>query len=138
VFVERDGDKLLDCDETRARGQCPWERESAGRGIPVTGMFGTPCWYRGKAGTWMLDELAGAGYPLPPELGSGFYGIGSEELPPEYCIELAWFMEAHVEAFAALHQADEDGGKEAIETYRYAAWWLRFVAEYADGARSWW
>lgn len=127
---------LVDCAATRAAHGCPWEVASVGRGSPVLGMFGTPCWYRGKAGTWMLEDLAKAGHALPAELEEGFYGPnaqGDARLSPEFCLALSTWMADRVEVYASLHPEPE-----AIEEYRYAAWWLRFVAEHADGADAWW
>lgn len=136
LVADEDGERI-NCQATIDADRCPWKRESARRGTPVYGVLGVPCWYRGKAGNWMLEELASFGPP-----GDGFYGETTQEEPgpqlsPEYCTELASWMEDHAEAYAALHRNEEDGGKDSIETYRYAAWWLRFVAEHAGGSDTW-
>lgn len=83
----------------------------------------------------MLDALAAAGHTLPPELESGFYGPDSE-LEPEYCRQLAEWMEDHAEAYAAT--CDPESLRDEVEAYRYAAWWLRWVADRGDGAIAWW
>lgn len=143
VYVKDEDDDdprpTIDCGATRDQGKCPWMDAMAGRGTAITsGMFGTPCWYRGKAGSWMLDELAGAGYHSD----LSFYGEGEDGvLSPEYCAELGTFMEDHAEAYALIQrQSDtiDDGGMDAIERYRYAAWWLKWVAVASDGCHAWW
>lgn len=137
-------DDRIDCDKTIAAHQCPWQREAIGRGTPIVGMFGTPCWYRGKAATWMLEELTAAGYADMPGSVGGFYGTspetteGEPDLTPDHCRALARWMEDHAEAYAALHQGDADGGRVEIDEYRYAAWWLRFAADHCEGADAWW
>lgn len=134
AIMTADERQIIDCEATINAGQCPWKVAAERRGTPVLGIFGTPCWYRGKAGTSMLDTLAGAGHPLPPDLAEGFYGPDQQTLPPEYCVALAAFMEDHAEAYAAAVGSNP----EAIEQYRYAAWWLRFAAESCGGANAWW
>lgn len=137
-----EGDVFVNCGETMEAGGCPWKRESESRGTPVTGMLGTPCWYRGKAGNWMLDEVQEAGHTLPVEIAGGFYGAGSQEdegpqLDPGYCERLATWMEDHAELFASLHRGDEDGGRAAVEMWRYGAWWLHFTGLNCEGSDVW-
>ena len=60
----------VSCDATKAVGGCPWEEafQRDHPGVPVYGMFGVSCWYRGKMGTYMLRRLADGGYELPEEI----------------------------------------------------------------------
>lgn len=138
--VVRTPEERIDCDATIAAGGCPWKVASAERGEPVYGIMGTYCWYRGKVGTWMLGELQNAGHYPPSALEQGFYGDDEAKpnLSPEYCVALGEWMMDHAETYASLHRHDDDQGKDAINAYRYAAWWLKFVGEHADGADAWW
>jgi len=132
----RDGENRIDCEETQAQGGCPWQRDKPADGTPIYGMLGVDCWYRGKAGTAMLETLASAGHQLPPELEGGFYGERDDQLSPEHCEALAGWMVEHGEAYLAL-VAPEDREQEA-RYYRYAAWWLAWIAQAGGGAIAWW
>jgi hypothetical protein len=139
-------DDRIDCATTMDVGGCPWKVAAEGRGTPVYGMMGTSCWYRGKVGSYMLMTLDEAGFPTPSGLEGGFYGVDGAEpnLSPEYCKELARFMEDHVEAYVAevMRQSLVDGKtvdlQEEVDRYRYAAWWVRWAGEQCDGADAWW
>lgn len=138
---EEEGATVIDCQATIDAGRCPWQTAMVGRGTPITSMmFGTPCWYRGKVGNWMLELLDESDRASQGLLG-GFYGPdGTDRLSPEYCVALAKWMEDHAEAFAMAASQDENWQPvdESIEQYRYAAWWLRWVAETSDGSEAWW
>ena len=138
----KDGDQIS-CKLTIEADACPWkrEREKLMGGHEVTGIFGTPCWYRGKAGTWMLEHLESMGAPPAPNGGSSAW-YGTHESPvaltPEMCLELAEYLKEHVELYAQWASQQEDVDvKVAVEQYRYAAWWLEFVAEFGDGSDVW-
>lgn len=107
--------------------------DTSDRGMPVLGMFGADCWYRGKVATGMLGRLADASYDDCPGGVEAFYGDGECELSPEFCIAVSNWMKDHVEAYAQLVSDD----KEEIQMYRYAAWWIGWVAEAGDGAGAW-
>ncbi|TDB76794.1 hypothetical protein E1264_38055 [Actinomadura sp. KC216] len=130
-----DGEGRIDCDATQGAGGCPWQRANLGDGA-VYGLFGVPCWYRGKVGTWMINAVIEAGGSLPEEVSGGFYGDGEDELSPDYCNTLAGWLEDHGELFLSTLPESERAGA-AIE-YRYAARWLRWTAEHGDGAHAWW
>jgi hypothetical protein len=145
AIMTTEDEPRIDCDATIKADRCPWKVAAEGRGQPVTSMmFGTPCWYRGKVGTWMLGTLEEAGHPLPRSIAEGFYGDpepeeGQPNLSPAYCAELSTFMEDHIEAYAAQVSKDPDVDlRDAIEHYRYAAWWMRFASEQCEGAEAWW
>jgi hypothetical protein len=142
--VLRAGTDIIDCNATAAVDGCPWllklTRDKPGN--PITGMLGAPCWYRGKVGTSQLAVLNNAGFALPTELANGFYGdaAATPSLTVEHCTQLADWMANHAEAFAAetLVRVSEDQDlRDELETYRYAVWWLRFVAAECNGANSW-
>jgi hypothetical protein len=144
--LDRDGKPMLDddgqpissigCDETHKRGGCPYRNDLAkqtefSEADSVTGMFGTPCWYRGKYGNYMLEALGISE--------NDFYGDDENQTTksPESCIALADNIDY------ALKSHSEEGttpildGEDITSQLRYAAWWLRWVAEKADGSDCW-
>jgi hypothetical protein len=140
-------DGRIDCDATRAADQCPWKPAAEAAGSPVYGILGTPCWYRGKAGNYYIDAVQEAGHPLPVSINGGFYGQEGNEPPlsPAYCKELGDWMAERVEVFAStlahpspdFRVLDASERKGALDAYRYAAWWLRWIAEAGDGSDTW-
>jgi hypothetical protein len=106
VMVGEGEDSQIDCKTTQAANGCPWQ-ESYNRshpGTPIYGMIGTSCWYRGKAGTWMLERLEEAGYDPPS---GGFYGDQCDHASgldgtAEHAEALAKWMEDHAETYADL------------------------------------
>ena len=146
-------DEKIDCDSNIDNNKCPWHREMVNAGMAIYGMLGTPCWFRGKAGNFMLNELAGHGYVTPKDDWGGnlsFYGdfnpgpgLDQEEiLSPEGCLRLAEWMSRHAEAYAsiteidAVDEEDDIDMKSVMEQYRYAINWLKFVSPYG-GSRVW-
>ena len=136
-------DEDIDCDSNIDNNKCPWHREMVNAGMATYGMLGTPCWFRGKVGNFMLQELAEAGYKTPlTDIAENisFYGdtYGENEmLSPEGCLKLAEWMSRHAEAYVAT--APKDKGydmKRITEEYRYAINWLKFVAPYG-GSKVW-
>lgn len=140
-------DGKIDCDETKACGNCTWENEAiknpsvtmAGRAL---GMFGTDCWYRGKHGNWLLSMLNGEATSWIGNEEYTFYGNGhedgSEGISPKDCLAMADYMEEHTEDF--IYSASKQFPEEiegCKEDWNYAIWWLRFVAEFADGSATW-
>lgn len=129
-LIDDDGEPMtsIDCQATQACGGCPWKNAyeaSNLEGGQATGLFGTDCWYRGKYGNYLLEEL---GYQMDDEI--SFYGDDEEGCykTPRSCHELADIIdEALAEQFVPEIAADA----------RYAAWWLRWVADEADGSVCW-
>ena len=148
--LQTEGDEI-DCNENIDNGKCPWHREMSDAGLAVYGMLGTHCWYRGKTGNYMLSELAEHGYK-PPEDAWGeplsFYGDWNpnyveekddsveEILSPEGCLTLANWMADHAEVYASIANTEHETLQEAIEYYRYAINWLKFIASYG-GSKVW-
>jgi hypothetical protein len=148
----------IDCTSNIENHKCPWHREMSNAGNAMYGMLGTPCWFRGKAGNFMLNELADNGYMTPKDDWGGnitFYGdsepvpvpgLGSgveeEILSSSGCMKLAGWMERHVEAYTSIVDAieveyeDDLDTNEVMEQYRYAINWLKFVAPYG-GSKVW-
>ena len=145
--LQSEGEQI-DCESNICNNKCPWDREMSDAGRAIYGMLGTFCWYRGKVGNFMLQELEEAGYETPlTDLGENisFYGdtYGENEmLSPEGCLKLAEWMAKHAEVYASITKvdaADEAEGigiSEVMEEYRYAINWLKFVANYG-GSGVW-
>ena len=130
----QDPDEQIDCQKNIEENKCPWDREMGQVKGGIYGMFGTPCWYRGKAGNAMLSELQTKGYIAPIT----FYGSGddgNETLNPRECLDLSEWMADHAEAYAKISKR-EYPLEEVVDEYRYAITWLKFVSEY-DGSRIW-
>lgn len=149
AFVEEDGSPALviDCKATQEAGGCPWYNdESRPTDGGVIGMFGTDCWYRGKHGNELLENVLGISYDETE--GISFYGSnedGSYKSPQE-CLKLATFIEdaiadtewvADPSTIDCLETGIEAAAIEEKDYCVYAAWWLRWVAENADGTDCW-
>lgn len=139
--LNRDGDPLIDpdtnepimsidCKATQEAGGCPWlaaYNASNLEGGPTLGMFGTDCWYRGKYGNYLLEQLA---VMDPMGEGESFYGDNEDgtEKSPESCLMLADIIdEALADQFVPDIAADA----------RYASWYLRWAADECDGLICW-
>ena len=154
--LDADGNAILDddgtpimsinCQATQAAGGCQWLNANPPEGGRVTGMFGTSCWYRGKYGNFLLEEVLSLGYD--ENEGISFYGSnfdGSYKSAGE-CLVLAdaiksaaeditWVEDpASVDYFGTGVEAAAIEYKDDVE---YAEWWLRWAAEYADGSDCW-
>ena len=146
-------DGLIHCDETKAKGNCPWKNEyekaiTLKEANPTYGMLGTSCWYRGKYGNWLLELLEGNPDSYADTKYS-FYGEGidkddqdSEGMSVDYCLDMHKYMKENTEEFAYKareYVIKEDGGdeKELINDWLYATWWTKFAAEYCEGSSIW-
>lgn len=143
-------DGIIDCDKTQDNGNCPWKNEYEKAVLlkearPTYGMLGTGCWYRGKYGNFLLRLLDGDPDSYANTTYS-FYGEGIDEntegMSIDYCLDMAKYMEDHTEEFA--HKAreyamKEDGGdgKDLINDWLYATWWVKFAAEHCEGSSVW-
>lgn len=156
-----DDEGRVDCNATMEVGNCPWNDRLGKLPGKVYGMFGVPCWYRGKYGMWMLQILEDWGYrpphpgddayPYDEDASSGdkerlsLYGFESSgyTLTPDETQDLANWMSRHAEAFAKALEStpdaytDEDDYRKRIEDYRYLTQWLYFCAEEGDGIAAW-
>ena len=130
--------KTIDCEKMIQRNMCPWNRVMGDKKGSIGGMFGTPCWYRGKAGNYMLEKLNQHGEDEPP---TTFYGDdelddGSEGLSPESCLNLASWMANRGELYASISGSGHVSLEDEIDAYKYAIDWLKFVSEYG-GTKVW-
>ena len=131
--------KQIDCVKMIERNMCPWHREMGERTGKISGMLGTPCWYRGKAGNYMINELQEheeSGDPPTTFYGDDELEDGSEGISPESCLDLAEWMANNCELNAIIANTEYCSLKEAIDSYWYAIDWLKFVSEYG-GTKVW-
>lgn len=122
----------VDCDATRACGGCPWANANPPEKGRVYGMMGASCWYRGKWGNALL-EYAG----LYDELDHmSFYGDTDDgaHKSPESCDILAEVIETRLSDRRAIKDQE---GNSLRDDLRYAAWWLRWVADQCGGSTCW-
>lgn len=143
-------DGRIDCDQTQANGNCPWQNEYEKAVLlreakPTYGMLGTGCWYRGKYGNFLLGLLEG-NPDAYAQTKYSFYGEGIDEdtegMSVDYCLDMNNYMAEHTEQFAlkAIEFArKEDGGdeKDLINDWLYATWWTKFAAMFCGGSRIW-
>jgi hypothetical protein len=142
-------DGRIDCEKTIAAKKCPYKREADASVLlnlsgakPTIGMFGVPCWYRGKYGNMLLSLLENGDMDAYGDTDYSFYGNGGDDgeegLSIGYCDDMSQYMKNHTEEFA--NRAYVNYPEEAVDLIKdwvYASWWLDFVAEYADGSSIW-
>lgn len=150
VAILDDQDRI-DCAATIAANKCPHNemknkdpliREAV---IPL-GMLGTNCWYRGKYGAYLLEQMRNFNDSFPHDENT-LYG---EQLDDEQeglssvdCILLSEDMFAYSESWveyvrtASNAVGDAEKQKALINDWVYLAWWLKFVGENCDGMVSW-
>lgn len=127
----------LSCAKTQEAGGCPWQAVLGERKGQALGMLGTQCWYRGKYGYWLLEQLDMGLY------GNMLYGEGSD-IGSGHISEndLHTIADAITEAYT-----EEDGvtrlteiiidGENRADDVWYLADWCRFTALLCDGAEAW-
>lgn len=149
TVIKNDIDQI-DCEQTQKSGGCPYknERESDPMlkdTIPVYGMFGTDCWYRGKYGNYLLGEMYSFNEEFPYD-SSTFYGDmdGEEEgISPNHCLAVSETMKDYIEEWVRYVQTqsdvkdDPENQQRLINDWIYASWWLKFVGENANGSAVW-
>lgn len=137
TILDDDGSvlQMCDCQATQSAGGCPYlialNRDLGDADGRVTGMFGTDCWYRGKWGNHLLQELG-----IYDEPHISFYGDNDDGSvkSAESCRKLADALTdewKRRETKVVIN--DEDVSKEI----QYAAWWARWAADECDGSRCW-
>ena len=145
-------DGRIDCEATQKANQCPYQRELLSdpmleNAIPVYGMFGTDCWYRGKYGNFLLEQMNNFNNEFPYDI-DGFYGdIGEGEdgqggISEDECLtmseEMVKFSESWVHYVNTKSSAQsEEERKNLINDWLYASWWLKFVGNYGEGSGVW-
>lgn len=142
--IDENGETVtgIDCRGTQKSGGCPYVNANPPAG-GVTGIFGTDCWYRGKYGNYLVDLLG-----IYDETGGlSFYGSNYEGdyKTPSECLELAQAMEDEMKEIIWSDDPSsvdylEEGhalSEEMKQHYEYAVWWLKWVANEADGTDCW-
>lgn len=137
-----DGSSFVDCDSTIDCGGCIYKIQTetdplVKDTVAVYGMFGTPCWYRGKYGNSLLHLAKTNGFSPPLD----FFGTGEqfsedEGLDVDECITLSKWMADHTEKFAYIVETNGYDPRTLMD-WVYASWWLKFVAKYAEGSSVW-
>ena len=133
------------CAEAADAGLCPWKLEFGDREGAVLGIFGSPCWYRGRFGNWALEAVTAETGEKPPVT---WYGTGKNPddpgeltLDPDECTTLAAWMEARVEPYVKARlddaQRNDYDGNGAFDEWKYAADWLRWTAANCGGSSAW-
>lgn len=131
--VVKDAEGLIDCEATGDCGGCPWKEELGHEPGRVLGMLGAPCWYRGKWGNGLMVNLG-----VSQSYFGSFYGdeqnsVGNDLKSPMSCLASASLMEEALQEMKEKNNVEEDFENDVI----YAIKWLRWVAEYGDGAIAW-
>lgn len=147
-ILDEDGTPMMaiNCQATQAAGGCQWLNANPPEAGRVIGLFGTSCWYRGKYGNYLLEEVLNIGYDETE--GYSFYGSNADgtyksageclmlaDAIAESAAEIEWvedpssvdYLATGIEAAAIEHKGEVE----------YAEWWLRWVAEHADGSDCW-
>jgi hypothetical protein len=143
-------DGRIDCDKTKACGNCTWENEYKSNPLvkdiaPSYGLFGTSCWYRGKYGNALLSMIDGNDDPYADNtLGINFYGDGfangDEGIDADDCISMSELMADNTEKFAFQIKSRKEYAereKDLIQDWIYASWWLKFAGEKCNGSSIW-
>ena len=145
----RNSDNQIDCKATQECGNCPYMNEYQSDPLlkdtsPVYGMLGTDCWYRGKYGNYMLDDLKRYNDDFDYDMPSDFYGNTDEGIDADTCLEMSEVMFRYTEAWSnAVHKMVKNGTlpeqnrDSYIRDWIYAAWWLKFVGNTSDGSAVW-
>ena len=142
-------DEKIDCKATQEAGQCPYKREKESDPLtmnipPVYGIFGTDCWYRGKYGNILLEDMMEKSQNFAKEIGGDFYGDSDDGISEDACSHMSAVMINYAEAWSkVVHDKVSNGEimeerkEEVIKDWIYAAWWLKFVSNYGDGSAIW-
>lgn len=149
-----DEDNRIDCQATINAGMCPYHTIKKNDPLVkdiggVLGIFGADCWYRGKYGNYLLAELARWNEKFDEEMEDGtFYGDIQEDddtqggISEDECIRMSEIMSKYSESWSDYvnnsgKYVTAEEKKNAINDWIYAAWWLKFVGENADGSAVW-
>jgi hypothetical protein len=116
-------DGQIDCDATITQGGCPWSNANPPETGRAYGMFGAPCWYRGKWGEFLLQQYLG-------DSEWSFYGDNEDKtlMSARRCVELA-------DVIGDLLVDVTD--REDRDSLSYAEWYLRWAAETCNGLVCW-
>lgn len=150
-----DSEGRIDCMATQEVGGCTWKTEKEknqmlSKAVPVYGMLGTDCWYRGKYGNYLLEKMKNASVDFDNEIEYDFYGDifdGQDEdegISQEACEHMSDIMTKYTEKWIEvvdemieIGEINSSERESTIYDWIYATWWLKFVGENAEGSGVW-
>ncbi|CAB4155666.1 hypothetical protein UFOVP665_19 [uncultured Caudovirales phage] len=123
-------DKQIDCKATQAAGGCPlFNDDTRPETGAVYGMFSTDCWYRGKYGNHLIENLG-----LDTNV---LYGNDECHLDEQSCAEFADEIQVELDARIAEEGFVMINDEDHTDEVRYLVWWLNWCAKYGDGIGAW-
>jgi len=137
ALIGEDGEPVfsINCEKTQEAGGCPYKNAFAKSGLEggaVYGIFGTDCWYRGKWGNYLLEDIG----IYDETEGISFYGTlgDASHKSPHECVVLA-------DAISGFLDDEPDYKSPNMEASAsdlfYAEWYLRWVAAECGGLDCW-
>lgn len=136
-LTEEDGTVLMsiDCEATKLAGGCPYANAFAKSGLEggaVYGIFGTDCWYRGKWGNYLLEDIG----IYDETEGLSFYGTFGDASykSPHECVVLADAISDFLDDEPDYKSPNMDANASDLS---YAEWYLRWVAKECEGVDCW-
>lgn len=144
-------DGRIDCSATIKSGKCPHNNMKNNDPlikdtiIPL-GMLGTNCWYRGKYGAYLLEQMKNHIKDFSYDVNT-LYGNeledGNSGLSADECLSISKEMIEYSEAWVHYVKTNSEVAgnlnkeKDLIDDWSYLAWWLKFVGQECDGSISW-
>jgi len=128
----------LSCEKTQEAGGCPWKTVLGDKDGQALGIFGTDCWYRGKYGVWLLEQVGLESHVLygeGTEVGAGY--LSESDLMSVYNGIEALFTEDDGTRITKYIINDNGADRDIGADLWYLAEWCRFTAKYCGGAESW-
>lgn len=144
-------DGRVDCNATIESGRCPHSNMQKSNPlikdaiIPI-GMLGTNCWYRGKYGSYLLEQMKNYIEDFSYDENTLYGNVledNAEGLSADECLSISNEMIAYAEAWIHYVKTSSEvvgnvnEEKDLINDWSYLAWWLKFVGEECDGCISW-
>ena len=146
-----DDENRIDCQATIEAGKCPLMNKKntdpliKDAVIPL-GMFGTNCWYRGKYGAYLLEQMVNFNPDFSYDENTLYgheFADESDGLTADECLEVSEEMFHYAESWVHYVKTKSNVAgkleeeKNLINDWVYLAWWLKFVGENCDGMNSW-
>lgn len=145
----------IECLKTIESGLCPLHNKKdntnlINEAIIPLGMFGADCWYRGKYGSYLLEQMRNHNEDFPYDENTLYGEYLEDEDGKEYegisadsCIGISKDLYSYSEAWvhyvktASEVIGDEEKEKQLINDWVYLAWWLNFMGEECNGIKAW-
>lgn len=144
-------DGRIDCAATIQADKCPLHikrknDELIKDSIIPLGMLGTDCWYRGKYGAYLLEQMINYNPSFPFDENT-LYGEelddGNDGLSANACLHISDEMFEFADEWSEYVKTESEAvgnpekEKDLINDWAYLAWWLKFVGEECNGMVSW-